>query len=161
MKTMPKYLIIVLTLVALFSMMLRVGENIEYLSIVAERASVAKTVSTGKADFDLIKEDYENCIYRMQKLAEKSEYGFLLSCIDGMNAGKLVNYVIILGQFLITIMAILVLGLSFNIKIKFKQTNTKNHKNQNTSGRYAYNGKYSNVRRKKKVKTHSRGKYVA
>ena len=156
MKTMPKYLTVIIALVALFSMLLRMSDNIEYLSIVAERSSVASSVSSGKVDFATIQSDYENCIYRMQKLEERSDYGLLLSSIDGMNAGKFVNAVIILAQTAVAIGAIIVLGMSLGLNARCgKYSNQK----QKSFSKYVYVGKYSV--RKKRVKAHPRGKRVA
>ena len=156
MKTMPKYLTVIIALVALFSMLLRMSDNIEYLSIVAERSSVASSVSSGKVDFATIQSDYENCIYRMQKLEERSDYGLLLSSIDGMNAGKFVNAVIILAQTAVAIGAIIVLGMSLGLNPRCgKYSNQK----QKSFSKYVYVGKYSV--RKKRVKAHPRGKRVA
>ena len=155
MKIMPKHLIIVLTLVALFSMMTMMGDNIEYLSIVTERASVAKSVSSGNVDFDTIKADYENCIYRMQKLEEKSDYGFLLACVDSMNAGKLVNSLLILGETFIAFMATFVLGVALAVKVE-KEYKKMKRKIRRANARKNHSGKYA----KKRVYAHPRGKRV-
>lgn len=162
MKIMPKHLIIVLTLVALFSMMTLMGENVEYLSIVAERSGVAKSVSSGRVDFETIKADYENCVYRMERLEQKSEYGFLLACIDSMNAGRLVATILILGQISITLIAILVLGVALQVKIE-KECKRMRRMMRRANARKKHSGKYSTAQkqRAKAHKTHPRGKYVA
>lgn len=163
MKT--KYLVILLALVVIFSMMLLIGDNAEYLSIVTERASVAKSVSSGKVDFEVIKRDYENCIYRMQRFEEKSDYCMLLSSIDSMNAGKLVNYLLIFGQIVITWIAFRVFGRSIRFigravrpeaERKLRRVWEMIQPKQNL-------GKYATAeRRKTKVhRAQTRGKYAA
>lgn len=118
MKIMPKHLLIILALVALLAMLTLMWDNIEYLSIVTERSSVAKSVTSGRIDFETLKADYENCIYRMQKLEQRSDYGRLLSSIDSMNAGKIVNALLVLLQVAITMIATLVLGVAIEVKVK-------------------------------------------
>src|SRR5699024_3570970 len=95
MKINNKLLNVILALVVLFFMVMQMGENIEYLSIVAERSNVAQSVSSGNVDFEIIRSDYENCINRMEKLSKKSEYGFLLASLDSMSTGKLANVLLI------------------------------------------------------------------
>lgn len=162
MKIQPKHLVLVLTLVALFYMMTLMGENVEYLSIVAERSSVAKSVSTGKVDFETIKADYENCIYRMQKLEGRNEYGFLLASIDSLNVGRLVNSLFILGQAAITLIAIFILGVALQVKIE-KECKRMKRMMRRANARKKHSGKYSTAQkqRAKAHKTHPRGKYVA
>lgn len=162
MKIMPKHLIIVLTLVALFSMLTLMVDNVEYLSIVTERASVAKSVNSGRVDFETIKADYENCIYRMQRLAQKSDYGFLLSSVDSMNAGKLVNSLLILGQIVITLIAIFVLGVALEVKAEKEYKRIK-RMIRRANARKKHYGKYATVKKQRvKAKAHpSGGKHVA
>ena len=92
------------------------GENIEYLSIVAERSNVAQSVSSGNVDFEIIRSDYENCINRMEKLSKKSEYGFLLASLDSMSTGKLANVLLITMQVCIVAIALLVLNNTIGVK---------------------------------------------
>lgn len=159
MKIMPKHLIIVLTLVALFSMLALMGDNIEYLSIVAERSTVAGSVNSGNVEFETIKRDYENCIYRLHKLEEKSDYGFLLSSIDSMSAGKFVNTLLILAQAFITAIAAFVLGVALNVKFK-KEFKRVRKMIRRANARKKHVGKFQTAQ-KKKVKAHPRGKYAA
>lgn len=165
MKIMPKHLIIALTLVALFSMMTLMGDNVEYLSIVTERSGVAKSVSSGRVDIETIKTDYENCIYRMQRLEERSEYGFLLSCIDSMNAGKIVITLLILGETFITLIAILVLGVALQVKVEkeWKRMKRMMRMMRRANARKNHSGKYSTAKKQrvKAHRTHPSGKYVA
>lgn len=162
MKIMPKHLVLVLTLVALFYMMTLVGENVEYLSIVAERSSVAKSVSSGKVDFETIKADYENCIYRMQRLEERNDYGFMLASIDCLNVGRLVNSLFILGQTVITLIAIFILGVAIEVKVEKEYKRIKRMKRR-ANARKKHSGKYSTAQkqRAKAHKAHPRGKYAA
>lgn len=156
MKINNKLLNVILALVVLFFMVMQMGENIEYLSIVAERSNVAQSVSSGNVDFEIIRSDYENCINRMEKLSKKSEYGFLLASLDSMSTGKLANVLLIIMQVCIVAIALLVLNNTIGVK-KGKQgkfTKEKSH-----SAKYC--GKYSEEGKAKKTKVHYRGKKAA
>jgi len=100
-----KHLVVILALVALFSMLVMVRENIEYISIAAERSSVASSVSAGKVDFDTLECEYQRCIERMNALEEKSDYGYMLASIDKMGAGKLVIGVLMFIQLMVSLVA--------------------------------------------------------
>lgn len=159
MQNTTKYLFIIMALVALFSMLSLMGDNVEYLSIVTERSSVAKSVSSGKVDFETLKSDYENCIYRMQKLEQRSDYGFMLSNIDSMNSGKLVNSMLILVQMAITLIAALVLGWELKVKVRKEYKRVK-RMIRRANARRKHSGKYADTA--KRVKAHPRGgKYAA
>lgn len=159
MRIMPKHLIIILTVVALISMLTMMGDNVEYLSIVAERSNVAKSVSLGRADFETLRVEYENCIYRIQKLEKRSDYGRLISNIDSMNAGRLVNSLLILMQVVITLIAAFVLGVAAKVKLQ-KEYKRAKRMIRRANARKKHSGKYATTA--KRVKVYPRGgKYAA
>lgn len=154
-----KFLSIMMASVVLFFMLTLAGDNVEYLSIVTERSSVAKYVNTGRLDFDTLKADYENCIYRMQRLKEKSDYGYLLSSIDSMNAGRMISGLLIFLQIVITAIAILILGVALEAKLR-KEYKRAKRMVRRANARRKRSGKYAATA--KRVKAHPRGgKYAA
>lgn len=167
MKITYKHLIVVLTLVALFSMMTLMGTNIEYLSIVTERASVARSVSSGNVDLETVKNGYANCIERMKRFEEKSDYAFLLSSIDQITVGKTINALLIFSQIIVVWIGFRVLVRNFSRAIqpkaergfrRMRKTIRRMIRRANACKKSS--GKYSTTNKQRK-KTHPRGKYAA
>ena len=110
MEIKAKHVVLILAMVAFFAMLVMAADNVEYLSIAAERSNLANSVNTGTVDFDTLEASYQRCIDRMGALEEKSDYGYLLASIDKMHVGKLVIAILMLGQLAVMVMASFMIG---------------------------------------------------